>query len=161
MRKASNLLISLFPVILVTAQVLCNILYLIDKPLYISKCFYLNWAFGNGAWVSFIMLLFTFRLRLCFVSRAAAIAECIFALWYIIFQKDDIYNIVMQITVGGIAIMWTLRAIYKKHPLCSFSLLVEFLNSLFKENGNCYQAVERWDNKVIEEVKNKNLSAYR
>ena len=134
-----------FPVTLVAVQVLINLVYFIDKDFYISNGFYLGTLFGTNAYVALYFLLFTFTFKFCSVSRLAAVAECLFALYYLVIQKDDVYNIVFQITVGILALIATSITFTKKYPLCKFSLFWRFVwNATAK--GSCAKGLEKWEN---------------
>jgi len=144
MRKRLKVFIAYFPVILITGQVFTNLLYFIAPDLYQSWGFYLSLAFGTNLLFALFLVGFTMWFRFCAVSRYAAYAQLLFALNYLIIQKDNIYNIMFQIIVGILALSLTFRFFMKKFPLCRMSLFMSFLSSLFA-SGSCTQALERWD----------------
>jgi hypothetical protein len=117
-----------------------------------ASAFYLNTFFGTNVYFAVFLLAFTLRMKFCFVSRAAAIAELLFALFYMITKKDDIYNILFQLTVGSIAIAWTFRIYIKKFPLCKLSLMATFFSSLFTAKGDCKEGVEKWEKALHNKV---------
>jgi len=136
-KRMSILTISWFPVILVTLQVLANVLYFIDADFYYRNGMYLNMAVGTNLLFPLFMLAVAFSFKFCYVSRAAAIAECLFAAYYLIFQKDDIYNIVFQITVGGLALVITLYYLTRRSKVVRF--IITSIGS-----ADCEKGIEKY-----------------
>lgn len=149
MRKA-KLFITYFPVILVSLQVLVNLLALFNRPLYDRLGFELNTFFGTNVLFAFFLLVFTYAFRFCDVSRGAAWAEFAFAVNYFVVRQDNLYNILFQVIVGAIAISFFLKRYINKFPLCRFSLLHKFLISIFI-TGNCSKAMDRIEDTVKKE----------
>lgn len=149
MKRVATALIAYFPVLLVSLQVLGNLLYFIDRDFYISKGFYLNLTIGTNLLFPIFMLAITLKFKFCSVSKWAATAECLFAIYYLVVQKDDVYNILFQITTGAIALVITFFHFIKKFPLCMAStwvnLIKHLLKSFFKE-GDCSKGVTEWAN---------------
>jgi hypothetical protein len=114
MKSKLKYFIIYFPVILVALQVFGNLLFFISPDTYNSKGFYIDTFLGTNVFFSVFLLVFTFTFKFCGISKAAAIAECSFALFYLIFQRDDIYNILFQVIVGTLAILLTFYFISKK-----------------------------------------------
>ena len=146
MRKI-KLFVVWFPVLLVVLQVMANVMYFIWPKVYIGTAFYLSTFLGTNVLFSFFLLAFTFMFRFCAISRWAAGAEVMFAMFYLIVQKDDVYNILFQIGVGGLAIIATFWHYIKKFPLCNVSLVAGFLASVIKK-GSCKKGLEHWDRNV-------------
>lgn len=146
MRKI-KLFVVYFPVTLVMLQVLANGLYFIAPGVYYASGFYLNTFLGTNILFAIFLVTFTFMFRFCAVSRWAAVAELAFGLFYLIRQKDDVYNVGIQIIVGVIALIATFRHYVNKFPLCRMSLLVGFFGSVIKK-GNCNKGLEDWERKV-------------
>lgn len=153
MKKRAKLFIIYFPVILVAAQVAANILYFIDPDLYFKYGFYLNTFVGTNVLFALFLVAFTLMFRFCTISRWAAFAELLFALYYLVIQKDDVYNIVFQITGGAIALIVTGIHYVKRFPLCKLSLLASFFKSMFS-TGSCDEAIRDWDKKTETKLEN-------
>lgn len=145
--KMIKLFIVYFPVTLVMLQVLANGLYFIAPEVYNVSGFYLNTFLGTNILFAVFLVAFTFTFRFCSVSRWAAAAECLFGLFYLVIQKDNVYNILFQITVGAISLIITFWHYVKKFPLCKVSLLVGFFGSAVK-SGSCKKGLEQWDRNV-------------
>ena len=149
MRKG-KLFIIYFPVILIVCQVLVNLLYFADQPLYLQLGFYLNTFFGTNVLFAILLVTYTQMWNFCAVSRWAAIAELFFAVNYMIVKQDNMYNIMFQVIVGTIAIGLTFRHYIKKFPLCRLGLFVRFIHDVTTK-GSCKKGIEKWerDNKSI------------
>ena len=104
-------------------------------------------------YLRFFLVVFTLMFKFCSVSRWAAFAELLFAVYYLVIQKDDVYNIVFQITTGLLAIVVTLWHYVKKYPFCRLSLIISFFSSLFS-TGTCKEALQDWDNKIENKIDN-------
>lgn len=151
MKNKATIFLSYFPVILVLFQVMANLLFFISRNLYMDLAFYLSTFFGTNVLFALFLLVFTFKLKFCFVSRAAAIAEFLFAIIYLIRQVDDVYNVLMQVIVGSVALVWTFRMYIKKFPLCRLSLFITFLGSVFS-SGSCKKGLDKWEEGLKETV---------
>lgn len=147
MKRVNHIFIAYFPILLVAGQVFVNLLSFVFPKAYIDMGFYLNWAFGTNGLYALCLLSTTFTFRLCKISRAAAIAECAFALLWVVRPTDDRYNILFQIIVGLTALAFTFRNYMDKFPLCRMSLLVSFINSVVKKRS-CEKGLNDWDTKV-------------
>jgi len=152
MRKYKKGFIVYFPVTLVAIQVMINLLSFIDKGLYLSTGFYLNMLFGTNVYFALFLIILTFSIKACSVSKWAAIAECAFAVNYMVIQQDNLYNILFQVIVGVLAIFATFYHFIRKFPLCRLSLLAKFYKKLIKSGCNWNKAFEAWqkdlDNKL-------------
>src|SRR5678815_1485440 len=82
MNKKVKLFIVYFPVLLISCQVLVDLLAIINQPLYLKWGFYLNTFFGTNVLFAVFLLAFTLMFRFCRISVWAAVAECAFALYY-------------------------------------------------------------------------------
>lgn len=153
MRRANVIFIVYFPVMLVAAQVLLNILSFAFRPFYIEYGFYLNTFFGTNAWFAIFLVSLTFTLRLCTISRACAIGELAFAVNYTVVGEDNLYNILFQITAGLIVLFITFLQYIKKFPMCRMSLFFSFLDSLRRNNCDCNAALSHWDEKTKRLIK--------
>lgn len=148
MRYRLKIFITYFPVILVSCQVLTNLLYFAWPSAYYNTGFYLNLFFGTNLMVSLFFLIFTFVFSFCEISRWAAVAEFLYAINYMIVQQDSNYNIMFQIITGAIALIITFRTYLSKFPLCQMSLFFSFMGSVFSSKGNCEKAVDHWQDKL-------------
>lgn len=145
--KRIKLFIIYFPVILVTFQVLVNLLSFIYPAAYMRAGFYLNTFFGTNVFFAVFLVALTFSFQFCSVSRAASIAELLFAVNYLIVQQDNLYNIFFQVIVGLVAIIITFWNYLKKFPLCRMSLLMGFLGSVIS-NFSCSKGLDEWERNV-------------
>lgn len=94
--------ITYFPVILVAMQVLGNILPFSNEQLfYVTGIAGINWA------TAAFFIFFTFRFKFCAISRICACAEGIFSIFDIVIKNNDYFNTLLQITVGGLALLIT------------------------------------------------------
>jgi hypothetical protein len=143
LRKYAILFMAYFPIILVSTQVLLNLLSFAPK-LYAASGFYLNTFFGTNVLFAVFLVIFTHMFAFCSVSRLCAYAELAFGVYYLVIQRDDLYNILFQITVGLVALFWTLRIYVKKFPFCDFSSLLRFLGNVWEE-GSCRKGLEKYD----------------
>lgn len=155
MKYYSKLFIIYFPIVLVLLQVVANVLSLVNKPFYYSIGFYLNTFLGTNILFSVFMLLFTYYFKFCTISRAAAIAEVLFGLAYLIIQEDNIYNISFQIIVGITALLITARFYMRKFPDCTFSMVKDFIKKFFL-TLNCNKALAMWENDKRQSIINSN-----
>ena len=140
-----------FPIILVSLQVCANLLALISVNTYLSIGWYLNLFIGTNVMFAVFLAAFTFSFNFCNVSRAASIAEVLFALNYLIVQQDNLYNILFQVIVGLAALFITYRYYIKKFPLCRLSLLHKFIAAIFI-TGGCEKALKRFERDVTATV---------
>jgi hypothetical protein len=105
--RLSTIVIAYSAVIIVFLQCLANCIYFIDSGVYMANSFWLNFVAGTNGVFPVILLCMAFKFRLCSVSRVAAVAECLMALYYAIVQRDDLYNILVQLTLGVGALVST------------------------------------------------------
>lgn len=147
MNKQVKLFVIYFPVVLVTLQVLVNLLSFVAPGWYNTAGFYLNTFFGTNVLFAIFLLCFCFMFRMCAVSRWAAGAEVMFAVNYLIVQQDNLYNIMFQVIVGTLAIVATFWHYVKKFPLCNLSLVMGFFGSVLK-SGSCEKGFEEWKRNV-------------
>lgn len=152
--KKAKLFIIHFPVILVSCQVIVNLLYFVWFNAYINAAFYLNTFFGTNVLFAVFLLAFTYWFRFCAVSRYSAWAEILFALNYMIVQQDSLYNILFQIIVGTIAIFLTTRFFVIRFPLCSVALVVRFLKSV-TQTGSCKRGLDMWEKRTYHVIQTK------
>lgn len=147
MKRLTLLFIAYFPVLLVTGQVIVNLMSFVFPKAYIEAGFYLNTFFGTNVFFAVFLVAISFTFRLCRISRYAAIAECLFALNYMIVQQDNTYNIMFQVIVGLTALAYTFRHYIDKFPLCRLSLLISFIKSVLKKRS-CAKGLQEWDSHV-------------
>jgi len=143
-RKFSGFFIAWFPVIIVSAQVLVNLSSFIVPEWYLKEAFYLNWSVGTNGLFAFFFIMYTFRLRFCSISKACAVAEMAFAIWYLWRQQDDVDNIGFQIIVGTVALLWTFKHYIKKFPKCDLSRGVRFFWK-FINTCSCSKTIDHFD----------------
>lgn len=148
MQKKIKIFIVYFPVILVACQVLVNLLYFAWPSAYNNTGFYLNLFFGSNIMVGVFLLVVTFGLKFCAISRWASVAELLYGVNYLIVQQDNTYNIVFQIITGAVALIITFRAYLSNFPLCQMSLFFSFLGSIFSSKGDCEKAIDHWQDKL-------------
>lgn len=147
LKRYIKLFIVYFPLLLVSLQVTADLLYLIDFNSYAAAYFYLGWALGANWLVAVFLIAFTEYFNFCAVSKWAARAEMLFALVFLIVKQDNIYNILLQIVIGLVAIILTIRHYAHKFPLCRLGLLWNFLSNCWKKNS-CLKGIEQHDNDV-------------
>ena len=133
-----------FPIILILAQVLANLIYLFAPSFYISIAFYANLLVGTNVLFTLFLVGFTFYFKFCEISRTAALAELAFVVNYLIVQEDSLYNILFQIIVGTFAIIATIIRFTKLYPKCKVSLIKNFFILVIKERS-CNKAFEKWE----------------
>jgi Na+(H+)/acetate symporter ActP len=144
LKKTSEFIITYAAAIIVVLQIIGNMLFFFDKEFYIKNGFILNWAVGTNAFFPVVLFCMSYRLKFCRAGIICAGAEVLMALYYVIVQKDDIYNIIVQITLGLLAIMLTM-IIYGRFKK---GRVARFLYYAVTSN-NCEEAVRNF-------VKNKN-----
>lgn len=144
MRTSVRTFIVFFPVLLVTLQVLANLLSFYDNELYVKAGFYLNTFLGTNVLFALFLVAFTFSFGFCQVSRLAAVAELMFAVNYLVIQQDNLYNVMFQVIVGTIALAATVIYYSRSFPLHLFSLPVNFLKSVLKKKS-CAKGMKQWE----------------
>jgi hypothetical protein len=152
LRKKAKIFIIYFPVILVSCQVLVNLLSFITPAAYNRAGFYLNTFFGTNAMFSVFLLAFVYWFKFCAVSRYAAWAEVLFAVNFMIVQQDNLYNIMFQVIVGTIAILLTFRYFVRRFPLCSLALVWRFIKSITKTKS-CKKGLDMWERNTYHTIK--------
>jgi hypothetical protein len=95
-------------IIVIVLQVAANLTFFIDKDFYNSNGFYLNFAAGTNMFIPVVLFCLVFYYNYCAVSRICAGAEVLITLYWVIAQKDDIHNILVQITLGAAALILTI-----------------------------------------------------
>ena len=152
MKQVGKIFLCYFPVLLVLGQIVIDLLAIFCPSAYIYTGFYLGAFFGTNVFVSMFLVVFVFYFNFCTVSRASAIAELAFALNYLIVQEDNMYNLLFQIIVGTIALIFTIRCYVKKFPLCKISLLYTFMALLIR-SGSCTSAMDSWQKEITYRIK--------
>lgn len=152
MRKKIKIFIVYFPVILVSCQVLVNLLSFVWYDGYVAAGFYLNNFFGTNMLFAAFLLGFTYWFKFCAVSRATAWAELLFGIFFMIVQEDNLYNILFQVIVGVAALILTFRYFIHKFPLCSLALVWRFFGSVTKTKS-CSKGLELWERKTYLTIK--------
>lgn len=147
MKRFWTILIAYFPLMLLSFQVLADIVYLISFKAYASAYFYLGWSMGGSFLVSLLLIAITERFKFCEVSKWAARAQMAFSIVYFIIREDNIYNIAIQIVIGLVAIAITIYYYKHKFPLCRLSLLLNFIKNVVKERS-CEKGIERYDQEI-------------
>jgi len=150
LKKKIKLFIVYFPVILVASQVLGNSIYFISANTYYNIGVYLNTFLGTNVLFSLFLVCFTFMFKFCSISKWAAIVELSFGIFYLLIQKDDLYNIVYQMIAGSIAVFVTFATYIKKFPFCKMSLFASFMASVFYSKGDCEKAIDIYNEKLNE-----------
>lgn len=147
MRRKARIFLIYFPVILVAGQVLVNLLSFVAPSWYRATGFYLNTFFGTNVMFAVFLVIFTVLFNFCKVSRVAAIAECLFALNFMIVKQDNLYNILFQVIIGTLALIYTFWHYINKFPFCRVSLVLRFINSVIKK-GSCSKGLKHWDSRM-------------
>lgn len=147
MKRAARLFVVYFPVVLVSCQVALNLLSFVARDFYIANAFYLDLTFGTNILVAVLLLALTYGLSFCEISRAAAWAEMAFAINYGIVKEDNLYNILFQVIVGIIAIIYTFRQYIKRFPMCRLSLLLNFYKRVIQKRS-CEDGLNQWERDV-------------
>jgi len=164
MKRGIKLFLVYGPVIIVASQVAVNLLYFISKNTYMEAGFYLNTFFGTNMLFALFLLAFTFMFKFCAISRWAAIAEVLFGVNYLVVQEDNLYNIMFQVIVGTIALIFTISHYTKSFPLCRLSLLVSFIKSVILSiisSKSCKKGLERGYEQWERDVKSMLLRNHR
>lgn len=151
MRKYLKIFIIYLPVILVSGQVLANLMSFVWPEGYADSAFYLNHFLGCNMLFAIFLVAFTHWFRFCAVSRYAAWAELAFGIFFMIVHEDNIYNIMFQIIVGTAALLLTFRHFVKQFPLCSVALVWDFFKSVTKKRS-CSKGLELWENKTYHKI---------
>lgn len=144
MKHTARLFVVYFPIVLVSSQVLLNLLSFVARGFYVSNAFILDLTFGTNILVSIMLIALTYGLSFCEISRAAAWAEMAFAVNYAIVQQDNLYNILFQVIVGVIAIIVTFRQYIKRFPMCRLSLLIKFYHRVIQKRS-CEEGLSKWE----------------
>lgn len=147
MRRKLMIFVAYSPAIIVGGQVLVNLLSFIWPSGYAAAGFYLNTVFGTNVIFALVLLTLTVLLKFCAVSFWAAIAECLFAINWIIVQEDNLYNILFQVIIGTVSLIAVFWHYIKKFPLCRMSLFVSFIKSVVRKRS-CTKGLEHWDSKI-------------
>lgn len=155
MRKKLRIFLTYFPIILVIGQLLCNGLWFLDKASYFEYGFYLNTMFGTNIAFGLFLTCFTFMFPFCYVSRACAVAQLLYAVNYLVVQQDNLYNIIFQIVVGVMALLYTINKYADKFPLCKLGLLKRFFKSVTAE-GSCTKGFERYNEETKILIRQRN-----
>lgn len=152
MRRKFKIFIIYFPIILVSCQIIVNLLSFIIPKWYNQAGFVLNTLFGVNLLFAVFLLSFTYWFKFCAVSMYSAWAEILFAANYLIIQEDNLYNILFQVIVGIIALLLTFRYFIKRFPLCSLALIWRFFKSVGK-TGSCSKGLEMWEKNTYHTIK--------
>lgn len=129
---------------LVTGQVIVNLMSFIFPQAYMAAGFYLNLFFGTNVFFAIFLTVFTFKFQFCSVSRYAAIAELLFAVNFMVVQQDNLYNILFQVIVGVLALTATFFHYIKKFPMCRLSLLIKFYQRVIQKRS-CEEGLSEWE----------------
>jgi len=95
------------PIVLLAGQVLSNLLYMGLPDMYIKLYPVLGTFFGFNMIAALLMTSMTYYFNFCKVSRAAAISQIIFGIFYIFFPDKGVYNLIIQVLVGIAALLVT------------------------------------------------------
>lgn len=147
----SKIFITYFPIMLLILQTCMNNLALINHTLYDEIAFYLGVFLGTNILYAAFSVCYTFYFNFCSVSRAAAIAQLLFGINYLVIQEDNLYNILFQLIVGSIALLWCLRVFMRKFPKCNISLVKRFLYK-FLETQSCDKALDLYKKEELSEL---------
>jgi len=95
------------PIVLLGGQVLSNLLYMGLPNIYLKLYPVLGTFFGFNMIAAILMTSMTYYFNFCKVSRAAAISQIIFGIFYMFFPDKEIYNLIIQVLVGIAALLVT------------------------------------------------------
>jgi hypothetical protein len=132
---------------LLILQIAMNNLALINRGAYDAVGFYLGAFLGTNILYALFSVCYTFYFNFCSVSRAAAIAQLLFGIFYIFIKEDILYNILFQLIVGTVALLWCLRVFMQKFPRCNISFVKIFLKKFFK-TGSCEKAFDLYNEEI-------------
>lgn len=95
------------PIVLLAGQVLSNLLYMCMPDMYIKLYPVLGTFFGFNMIAALLMTSITYYFNFCKVSRAAAISQIVFGIFYMVFPEKETYNLIIQVLVGIAALLVT------------------------------------------------------
>ena len=113
MKKVLTFIVAYSFVFITIMQLLVNILYLINKEFYFKNWFLFANLVGSSIVYLICMIAVVFLLKFCTPSRICAIAQLILSILWLVIQEDNIYNITAQITIGTIALLFTIKKLLK------------------------------------------------
>ena len=143
--KRFKLYIVYCPVLLLALQVIANILYFVSADVYNAVAYELASVIGVNLMTALFMAAICFFFNFCRVSRAAAVAEILFALNDVLVKNDDVYNIVFQVIIGMAALSVTVLLYMKKFPRCNISIAVDYFKNVVVRKGDCGKALGDWE----------------
>ncbi len=150
----SKIFIKYFSIILLSLQVIADLIWVFSPVFYDNIKFYLDVITGTNFFVSLYFVVFIQLYKFCSISKYAAIAEVLFAIAYMVIQEDNIYNIVFQIIIGVLALLITFKKYVKKFPMCTISLVSKFFKNLMV-SSSCTEAIKRFELDVAKETDKK------
>lgn len=109
MKKVLTAIVAYSFVFITIVQLLVNILFIFQKEFYLKYSFYLSQIGGLSVTYLIPMVAVAFLFKFCTPSRICAIAQIFLTLLWLIIQKDNVYNIIAQITIGAIALILTFK----------------------------------------------------
>jgi hypothetical protein len=155
LRMRAKLFLAYLPFILVCAQFIVNVSYLlgIDNPEYLRQTAVL---FGSNVLFSIFLVVYTHFFHFCRISRWSSIAELFLALDVWIIRDDNLYNLIFQSILLICGIIATLLSYSDKFPTCLMSLHALFIKKIFKHRFDCVKSLEEFK----EDVYNRNYKKF-
>lgn len=141
LRMRAKLFLAYLPFILVCAQFIVNVSYLlgVDNPEYLRQTAVL---FGSNVLFSIFLVVYTHFFHFCRISRWSSIAELFLALDVWIIRDDNLYNIIFQTVILVCGIIATLLSYGEKFPNCMMSLYTMFIKKIVKNGFHFEKALE-------------------
>lgn len=139
-----KIILAYFPIIYTMLQLICNVVYFIDKEFYLNLAFYFQNTIGTSLILSVFLVIYTSYFKFCSISKITALTQLLMSIVYLVIQDDSIYNIIFQITVMFISLILTLYLYIKKFPKCNISLNILFSFLLMKNSFNCFKALNEF-----------------
>ena len=109
MKKLLTILVAYSFVIITSVQLLANIIAIFFRSFYDNHWFIIANLVGFSIIYLIPMLAAVFLFKFCAPSRICAIAQLVLAILWLIIQEDNLYNIIAQITIGILALLFTAK----------------------------------------------------
>ena len=113
MKKVLTFIVAYSFVIITSMQLFVNLIFIFNKEFYYKYWFYFSQIAGLSIVYLIPMLAVVFLLKFCTPSRICAIGQLILSILWLVIQEDNIYNITAQITIGTVALLFTIKKLLK------------------------------------------------
>jgi hypothetical protein len=148
-----KIFVAFYPVMLVTCQVIVNLIAVIHYPTYVKHGFYFGLFFGTNLSFSIVFIAMCHLFKFCRISIYCAYAELAFGIAYMVIKQDNVYNVTLQIIIGAMALIFTFGQYIRKFPLCRLSLVTGFIWSVISK-CSCEKGLEKWDQDLRRKISN-------